>query len=376
MLGSSRGASRRIAVVYLALTVVWGASFLFLKIALLATSPLVLVLLRLAMAAGTLALVMAATRRAWPRDRVLWGHQAVAAALLCVVPFLVVAWGAQYVGTGLAGIITAATPTTTVLFTALLVPSERLGRAGLAGLLLGAAGVVIIVGGDGLTGSVPGMLACLTGPVCFGAGYAYQRRFVSSRGLDGVTEAAMQMVLALGMAVLATPLLLSSPLAVAGPGEVTLAVLGSLAALGIFSTGLGYVGNAVVLQAWGAQRTASITYLMPVVSVTLGLVLLGERLQWIVAAGGIVVVVGVLVGRGSGRHPVEMLEAEVVLAAEQLLVASSTVLEESAESLAPDPLPAPDLLSASDRELLDPATAPVPVEPRFVMADGATPLAG
>ncbi|WP_372593681.1 DMT family transporter [Actinotalea sp.] len=330
MLGSSRGTGR-IAVVYLALTLIWGASFLFLKVALTATSPLVLVLLRLLLAAGTLAVIMVATRRSWPRDRVLWGHQAVVSLLLCVVPYLVVAWGAQYVGTGLAGIITAATPMTTVLFTAVLLPSERLGRPGVVGLVLGAVGVVIIVGGDGLGGSIPGLLACLAGPVCFGAGYAYQRRFVSARGLDGVTEASMQMVLALGMTALVAPVLLDSPLAQGGDGPVTLAVVLALAALGIVSTGLGFVGNAVVLQAWGAQRTASITYLMPVVTVTLGVLFLGESLEWLSVAGGVVVVIGVLVGRVP--TPTETLEAEVVLEAERILTASCEVLESAEEAL-------------------------------------------
>ncbi len=304
-LATPRVAAPRIAVVYLALTVIWGASFLFLKAALVATSPLVLVVVRLALATVTLAVVMSATRRAWPRDRALWGHQLVVSALLCVVPYLLVAWGAQYVGSGLAGIITAATPMATVFFTALLLPAERLSRSGVVGLVLGAVGVVVIVGGDGLTGSVPGMLACLAGPVCYGAGYAYQRRFVSSRQLDGVTEAAMQMVLSLGLALIATPFLVASPLAVGGHGPVTLAVVLSLLALGVLSTGLGYVGNAVVLQAWGAQRTASITYLMPVVSVTLGVLLLGERLQWLALAGGVVVIVGVVVGRGRVAQPAQ-----------------------------------------------------------------------
>ncbi len=332
MVGSSRGAQGRIGVVYVALALIWGASFLFLKVALTATSPLVLVLVRLAVASLTLALVMAVTRRSWPRDRVLWAHQAVVAALLCALPYLVVSWAAQYVGTGLAGIVTAATPLSTVAFTAVLLPAERLGRSGLVGLLLGATGVVVIVGGGGLTGSVPGLLALLSGPVCYGAGYAYQRRFVSSRDLDGVTEAGMQMVLALGMALVAAPLLVGTPLAAGGHGSVTLAVVLSLAALGVLSTGLGYVGNAVVLRAWGAQRTASITYLMPVVSVALGVAVLGERLQWLAVAGGVVVVAGVLVGRLPSRQPVS-LEAEVVLAAERLLSEASTVLAEAAQSL-------------------------------------------
>lgn len=219
VVGSSRGVRGRIAVVYVALALVWGASVLFLRVALTATGPLVLVLIRLAVASFTLAPVMAATRRSWPRDCVLWAHQAAVAALLCAVPHLMVSWGAQYVGTGLAGMITAATPMSTVAFTALLLPAERLGRSGLLGLLLGATGVAVIVGGGGLTGSVPGMLALLSGPACYGAGYANQRRFVSSRDLDGVTEAGMQMVLALGMTLVAAPLLLRTPGPRAGAGR-------------------------------------------------------------------------------------------------------------------------------------------------------------
>jgi drug/metabolite transporter (DMT)-like permease len=334
VIGSLRGGQGRIGVVYIALTLIWGASFLLLKVALSAASPLVIVVVRLVLASLTLALVMAVTRRRWPRDRALWAHQAVVAALLCALPYLVVSWASQYVGTGLAGIITAATPMSTVAFTALLLPAERPGRSGVTGLLLGATGVVVIVGGDGLTGSVAGLLAMLSAPICYGAGYAYQRRFVSPRGLDGVTEAGMQVVLALGMALVATPLLVSTPLAAGGSGSLTLAVVLSIAALGVLSTGLGYAGNAVVLRAWGAQRTASISYLLPVISVALGVAVLGERLQWLTVAGGVVVVVGVLAGRGSAHQPVSV-EARVVLAAEHLLSASSSVLVEATQSLEP-----------------------------------------
>ena len=104
---------RRVLLQYLALATVWGASFLFIKVGLEGLSPAQIVLGRLTTGALALVLVSLLTRRALPRDAVVWGHMLVVALLLCVVPFLLFCWAETRISSGLASIYTRATPSLT-----------------------------------------------------------------------------------------------------------------------------------------------------------------------------------------------------------------------------------------------------------------------
>ncbi|WP_026361470.1 DMT family transporter [Amycolatopsis nigrescens] len=280
------------------LSLAWGSSFLFIKVGLTGLSPAQVVWARMVLGALTLAVVVVVRRRPLPRGRVIWGHLAVVALLLCVVPFLLFAWAEQHISSGLASIFNATTPLLTMIAGAVALRGERLTRAKVLGLLLGFAGVLTIVGvwrGLGAGGDLTAQLACLGATTSYGVAFGYLRRFVSPHGFDAPAHAFVQVLIGAAVLVALTPTLAGAPVHLTGP------VVWSMVALGVLSTGLAYVWNNNIVAAWGAANAAAVTYLTPVVGVLLGVLLLGEPLSWHQPAGALLVIAGILVAHGRLR---------------------------------------------------------------------------
>ncbi len=187
-----RAADFGVTVRFALLAVVWGASFLFIKVGLGGLSPTQVALTRVALGALALAVVLAVRRRPLPRDPGLWGHLAVVSVLLCAVPFLLFSWAEQYISSGLARIFNATTPLVTMVLAAAALPEERFTPPRVLGLLLGFLGVLTIVGvwhGVDVSHRLTAQLACLGATACYGACFVYLRRFVSPRGADPVVVA-------------------------------------------------------------------------------------------------------------------------------------------------------------------------------------------
>jgi len=276
------------------LALVWGASFLFIKIGLEGLSPPQVVLGRLLAGAAALVVVSRGRGQRPPREPVVRVHLAVVSVLLCVAPFLLFAWAEQHVASGLASIYNATTPLMTTLIALLALPSERPTRTTLSGLLTGFAGVVVVLGpwrgltgGDGL-----GQAACLAATLCYGVAFVYLRRFVSPRGLAAIPVATVQVGLG------AVIMLVLAPFTATAPVHLSWRVAGSVAALGVLGTGLAYVWNTNVVSSWGATNASAVTYLTPVVGVVLGIVVLGEGLSWNEPLGALIVIAGIAVSQG------------------------------------------------------------------------------
>ncbi len=293
----------RVLVQYLAAALVWGSSFLFMKVALGGLSPTQVAAGRLWLGALALLVVMVLLRRPWPRGWRAWGHLSVLGVLLCVVPFELFAWAGQHLASGLSSILNATTPLMTSIAVAAVLPAERLGPRQRLGLVVGGLGVVVVVGpwtylGAGaVDASLPAVLACLGATACYGLGMTYLRRFVVPLGLPAETVAAGQ------VGVGALLVLLAAPVVATGPVTLTWPLVLSMVALGALGTGLAYVWNTRVVVAWGAQRASTVTYLTPVVGVVLGVLVLGERLHWYEPVGGLLVVLGVVVAQRAARPP-------------------------------------------------------------------------
>jgi drug/metabolite transporter (DMT)-like permease len=293
----SSAPARPVLVQYLALALVWGASFLFIKVGLEGLSPAQVVLGRLAAGATALGLVAVIGRRPLPRDPAVWGHLLLVALLLCVVPFLLFSWAETRISSGLASIYNATTPLMTMLVALAALPSERPTRTRLAGLLVGFAGVVLVLGPWGFTGrggsggAVGGQLACLGATACYGTATVYLRRFVSPRGLPAATVATVQVGLG------ALVMLVAAPFVAASPVHLMPRVVASVLALGVLGTGLAYVWLTNIVVGWGATNASTVTYLTPLVGVVLGVVLMGERLTWNQPVGALVVVLGIAISQ-------------------------------------------------------------------------------
>ena len=279
---------------------VWGSSFLFMKVALEGVSFGQVAWTRAVLGAITLIVVFTLSRRRLPRQPIVWAHFTVLAFLFAVIPYLLFTWAEQYVSSGLASIYNATTPIMTAIFATLVFRVEKLTRSQIAGVTLGIFGVLVIISpwqaGD-ISGNLLGQLARLGAAVCYGAAMSYQRRFVASYKVAGVTSATMTIGIAAGVYLLLTPVI------AIGPVTLTLPVVASLLAVGVLGTGMAYVWNYRVLSEWGPTRTSTVTYITPVVGVILGAIILKETMSWHEPLGAVLVIIGVLLAQGRLRLP-------------------------------------------------------------------------
>lgn len=277
----------------LPLAAMWGSSFLFVRVGLEGFSPPQVVLGRLTVGAAALAAIVVLGRFRVPRRPAVWGHLALMGVVANVVPWLLFAWGQQFVASGLAGVLNAATPLFTAVFVTLALAEERLPWRRALGIVVGFVGVVLVIdpfevgGATPLTASIPGQLACLGAAACYGAGFTYTRRFLANHGHSPLVLAAGQLACGAALLWLAAPLIATAPI------TLRAASVASVGALGLLGTGFAYLLYYRLLGQLGATRTSTVTYLIPVVAVTLGIVVLGEPLTLTMVLGAVVVVMGV-----------------------------------------------------------------------------------
>jgi drug/metabolite transporter (DMT)-like permease len=286
---------------YLAAAVVWGASFLFIKVGVSSLSPVQVVLGRLTFGAMALVAIMLVSGRRWPRGRTTWAHLTAIGVLLCVAPFLLFSWAAQHLPSGLSSIYNATTPIMTVLVALTFLPEERLTRLRMAAMLVAAGGIVLVAAPwqIAVDATSPQFLlaqaACLGATICYGLGFTYSRRFLRDHPYDPTTVAASQ----IGAAALV--MITLSPFIGLSPTRPTFASLASVAVLGVIGTGIAYIWYSNVINSWGATIASTVTYLTPVTGIALGVAVLGEHIRWNEIVGGGVVILGVLVSQGRIR---------------------------------------------------------------------------
>lgn len=269
---------------FIALAAVWGSSFLCIKVLGRHWPPIYIALGRIALGAAFLLAVVAVRRAALPRGRV-WGHLAVNAVLMNAGPFTLYAYGETKVSSVLAGLWNATTPLITLLVLLTIMRDERPDRRKLVALAAGFAGVAVLIGPwRGLGGgALVGNLECLGAALCYGFGGPYTRRFLSHRPESGVALAAAQLSLATLVLAVIAPFVATPSLPISA--ETVVAVL----VLGVFCSGLAYVLMYAIVRAAGAQTFSTVTYVIPIVSTALGVVVLGEPLAWNQPVGAVVV---------------------------------------------------------------------------------------
>jgi drug/metabolite transporter (DMT)-like permease len=288
---------RRWLPAYLALALIWGCSFFFIKVGLESLTPAGVALSRLALGLATMLVVSALTRTALPHPRT-WLAIFVAAVLMTSVPWTLFAFGEQHISSALAGVINGATPLMTLVAILVAFPEERPTRERIAGLGLGFLGVVIVVGpwqGD-QGGAWLGIAACVVAITCYGVSFPYVRR-----RLAGGSRAIPVPPIALATGLMAMGTIQAVPItAVLGfaSAPLTWSVVAAMAGLGIVGSGIAYVLNFRVIAASDATTASTVTYLTPLVAVVVGAVVLGEHVTWNQPLGGVLVVLGAAVAQG------------------------------------------------------------------------------
>ena len=300
-------------VKYLLIAVIWGSSFLLMKVGLRTMAPLQIAGLRIFAGTATLLALLALTGGRLPRGRRTWGHLAVSGVFLSALPFSLFAAGEERVSSALAGIGNATTPLAAVFFALLLLPSDRLSPRKLAAVVIGFTGVIVIMQPWEAAGrpDLLGFGMTLVAGASYGLGWTYNRRFLGDADLGGLS---MPTALLLVGSVLMVPVLLvwwlvsrdvyatpwSGHLDVEGGGA--LVPLLCILALGVVGTGVAYMLQFDVVRGAGATVSTTVTYLIPVVSVLLGVLVLGEHLAWPQLLGaGIVLVSAIVIGLPARR---------------------------------------------------------------------------
>jgi drug/metabolite transporter (DMT)-like permease len=306
-------ADRKPWLAFAALSLIWGSSFLWIKVAVQEVGPMTLVAFRLLF--GLLALLIAArvTRQRLQISRGDLPAYAVVAALNTAIPFTLISWGETRIDSGTAAILNGAMPLFVLVLAHFWLQDEHITWMRLAGLLLGFGGVGLVVGlgaGGFFEGNRLGQLAVLGGALSYALANTFSRRYLRNR--QPLTQATMVVLIAEAMLWVST-LTFERPLRLPALPISWVAILW----LGLLGTGTAYLLYFYLINAWGSTRSSLITYAMPVIGVALGVSFLGESLDPRVLLGTLLVVAGVvLVNRKSVARRMIPREAQGELPAQ------------------------------------------------------------
>lgn len=259
------------------LSVLWGGSFFFTNVALSALPPFTLVVLRVGLAALILNAVLPLLSFRMPRGVRIWAAFLGMGLLNNAVPFCLIVWGQTHIASGLAAILNATTPLFTVVAAHVLTFDERMTGNRIAGVLVGLAGVAVMVGPavlKGLGTDLLAQVAVLGAALSYACAGIFGRRF-QRMGVPPLTTAA-------GQVTASTLMLLPVSLAVDRPWTLPMpsaSVWGAILGTAALSTALAYVLYFRILATAGATNLLLVTFLIPVSAILLGAVVLGERLD-------------------------------------------------------------------------------------------------
>ncbi|WP_104018860.1 DMT family transporter [Roseovarius nitratireducens] len=260
----------------LALATVWGGSFFFNEVAVRDLPVLSVVVGRVALAALILMAILRLRGERLPRGRRIWVAFACMGLMNNALPFSLIVWGQQHIASGVASILNAATPLFTVLLAHVLTRDERMTGGKITGVLIGFAGVAVMIGVGALRDlgvHVAAQLMCLMAAVSYALAGIFGRRF-RGMGVSPMATATGQ-VIASSLILLPLALIVDRPWGLAPPG---IAAIGALIGVATLSTALAYTLYFRILATAGATNLLLVTFLVPASAILLGTLILGEVL--------------------------------------------------------------------------------------------------
>lgn len=272
------------------LGLVWGSSFLWIKIAVQEVGPFVLVAFRLLFGLAGLVVVVLARRPRLPVERRVWLMLGILGLTNTFLPFSLISWGEQYIDSAVASILNGTVPLFTLVIAHLALHDDRITPARVLGLVTGFVGVVILMirdlGPDGFHGNLLGQGAVLLAAASYGGSAVFARR--NLRQVDSMAQAFVPLIGADAAAWLMA-LLVESPIALPRLSITWLA----LAWLGLLGSCAAYLLYFYLLHNIGPTRATTVTYVFPVVGVILGVAFLHEAADWHLVLGALLIALGI-----------------------------------------------------------------------------------
>jgi drug/metabolite transporter (DMT)-like permease len=275
---------------------IWGASFLFIELALTFLTPIGVAFWRTAFGALAMFIAMIIFKSKLPSTFDAWKKMAIAGILMSSVPFVLFAYAQTQVTSALAAIINSVTPITTVIVILIAFRTEKLKAHVITGIVVGLVGVLVVLGSwQGFGDNDPiAILALLVAITLYGIGTPYVRKYVAPLKL--ATEVSVFGQIGTAALTLLPVYLLSGPLITSTPDIQSVASIVTLGALG---SGVAYLLYYKILDVVGSAVASSVTYITPIIAVILGVILLGEQLHWYEPVGGLIVILGAAISQGS-----------------------------------------------------------------------------
>ncbi|ATW25149.1 DMT family transporter [Candidatus Formimonas warabiya] len=284
--------------------ILWGISFLFIKVAVASLPPCTLVGLRLFLASLFLLCYVYGTGSKMPKPGRAWLPFLILGVTNCTAPYLLIAWGEIYIDSGLAAILGATMPLFTILFGHFVARSERMTGTKLAGLGVGLIGVILLIGPDAVNGlgvHIWAQMAMVLASACYASAAVYGSML---KGMKASVVTAGQVVA--GLLTILPFMLAEAPWTLRPSGLSLLAVLG----LALFGTAIPYVMYFHLLTAVGATNTSLVTYLIPMVGVMAGVFFLNEQVSMLSILSLFLILGGV--AGVSGICPLKPLKKESI----------------------------------------------------------------
>ncbi|MFE9145114.1 DMT family transporter [Streptomyces tubercidicus] len=282
--GRARSWQLRFAV----LSLVWGFSFLFIKVGTQGFAPLQVTLGRVAFGALVLLAVLTVKRERLPRSARIWAHLTAAAFFLNALPFSLFAYAELTIPSTLAGICNATSPLWGMALSVIALSEDRPTRRRVAGLGLGFLGVLTVLGawqgfaGTDLTGTVMALGAALS----YAIGWIYVRRTLAGVSHSHLSMSTTQLLLATAQLAVVTTLFTTAPTSY--PIIPLLAVF----ALGALGTGLAFLIQYGLVAEIGPTTAQMVTYFVPMIATAAGVTLLHEQLSWNTPLGALIILAG------------------------------------------------------------------------------------
>ena len=276
------------------LGLIWGTSFLWIKIAVTEISPFVLVAFRTLFGALGLLLIMWSQKtfpKSWKEFRLWLSVFAVVGLINVALPFVLISWSEQYISSGIAAILDSAVPLFSMLIAPLVLRDDPMTLPKTIGLVVGFVGVLVLFSPDlalGINQSLIGEIGMLLATLSYAIGSIYVR--LKARGLAPQLQAFLQLGMATVMVWLFTGVA-ERPIVLPHLPITWLALLW----LGLLGSCVAYILFFSLMNTIGPTRTTMVTYIPPLVGVLLGAIFLGEQLNWQAILGGVLILSGIAV---------------------------------------------------------------------------------